>query len=1170
MHVDFLLGPAGSGKTTRCLREIRAALEDPDGPPLLLLAPKQATFQLERQILATGEIAGYARLQILSFERLAELVLEHFDGAPPLLIEEEGRLMVLRALLMEQQPSLRIFHATARLPGFARQLSLLLRECQRSQISSKQLALLSQRLTDQGPLGLKLADLSLLLRVYLEWLDRQGLQDANCLLDLATARLLSTGSRAVADPGNSATFGGVPVMPALRLAGLWLDGFAEMTPQELDLLAAVIPCVDRATLSFCMDHQPMEDPSWLSTWAVVGQTVRRCWHRLVGLPGVDLRPSLLRRDSIATRFNASPALAHLESNWAAMEPEPFVSQESVHLDGSESSGRPGALPLPIRVVRCANLETEAVLAAREVLRHVRDSGGRYREVAILVRSLESYHVPLRRVFTRYGIPFFMDRREPAGHHPLAELTRSALRVAALHWQQDDLFSALKTGLIGVEEAWIDALENAALANGWRENAWLEPLKARESTDGMERLEALRKVWVAPFISLQRSLSLRAETGPTGGEVAGALRRLWNDFGVAQQLEEWAERAEVRQHQLNSMHLTVLEGMQSWVRNLELAFADRSMPLREWLPILEAGLGSLTVGVIPPALDQVVMGAIDRSRSSDLRVVIVMGMNETVFPALPSPPKILTESERVRLVLEEVQIGTSHRRQLGHERYYGYIACTRASERLVLTFAASGSDGASLNPSPFVGHIRRLFPTLQFEEFSGLIPWNETEHPTELGPLLLRNIRERLEGEGSRLPEAWEASLAALPEFSGLILRQQQLFEAHRGRALPSMAVDLLYSRVLTTSVSALEDFSACPFKFFVARGLGAKERERYEPDVRELGSFQHELLREVHQHLAQADIRWRDLTPADAERVVLELGEKLLVAYRGGLFQTSAEARFVGSQLVQQIRLLFSTLVGWMPQYQFDPVAVELDFGFGSEGLGAWELPVDAEHSLRLRGRIDRIDIRPASESGPALAVIIDYKSSRMQLEPVKLQNGLQLQLLSYLGLLQNLPDLQQQLGVPSLEPAGVFYVSLKPAGESLTDEPSARKWLGSAAHQAYQHRGRFNRDLINDFDSRGCGRGDQFSYALKKDGGWNSTHKDPMSPADFRLLLQEVSQHLMNIGGQIFRGHVEVSPYQWKKERACDRCDFQSVCRFDPWSDPFRILRADARDRSAKNEAME
>ena len=68
VQARFLLGPAGSGKTFRCLAEIRAALAaSPAGPPLVLLAPKQATFQLERQLLATGALPGYARLNIFSF-----------------------------------------------------------------------------------------------------------------------------------------------------------------------------------------------------------------------------------------------------------------------------------------------------------------------------------------------------------------------------------------------------------------------------------------------------------------------------------------------------------------------------------------------------------------------------------------------------------------------------------------------------------------------------------------------------------------------------------------------------------------------------------------------------------------------------------------------------------------------------------------------------------------------------------------------------------------------------------------------------------------------------------------------------------------------------------------------------------------------------------------------
>jgi ATP-dependent helicase/nuclease subunit B len=372
-------------------------------------------------------------------------------------------------------------------------------------------------------------------------------------------------------------------------------------------------------------------------------------------------------------------------------------------------------------------------------------------------------------------------------------------------------------------------------------------------------------------------------------------------------------------------------------------------------------------------------------------------------------------------------------------------------------------------------------------------------------------------------------------------------------------VDLLYGRQLTTSVSALEDYSACPFKFYVARGLGAKERELYEPDVRELGSFQHELLRVIHERLLAEKTSWRDLVPADADRLAGELGRQLAVSYRGGLFQTSAEARFVGAQLVEGIRSLFHTLIGWMPQYLFDPVEVELGFGMGAEGLPGWGLELEDGRSLRLRGRIDRIDICRSPENNTALAVVIDYKSSRMQLDPVKLQHGLQLQLLSYLGVLENLTALHARLGVGSLEPAGVFYVSLKPPGESQPDEVSAQGVVAGAALEAYQHRGRFNRDHLEQFDTRGSAAGDQFKYALKKDGGWKANYKDPMSRPDFLALKDQVRDQLTRIGNEIFQGRVQVEPYQIKKERACDRCEFQAVCRFDPWTDAFRVLRAES-----------
>lgn len=117
MQVRLLLGPAGSGKTFRCLTEVRAALaESPEGPPLVLVAPKQTTYQLERQLLADPSIPGYTRLHILSFERLAHFVFDRLQKAPEVL-NEEGRLMVLRGLLAKKRDELKLFRASARLTG---------------------------------------------------------------------------------------------------------------------------------------------------------------------------------------------------------------------------------------------------------------------------------------------------------------------------------------------------------------------------------------------------------------------------------------------------------------------------------------------------------------------------------------------------------------------------------------------------------------------------------------------------------------------------------------------------------------------------------------------------------------------------------------------------------------------------------------------------------------------------------------------------------------------------------------------------------------------------------------------------------------------------------------------------------------------------------------------
>ena len=570
---------------------------------------------------------------------------------------------------------------------------------------------------------------------------------------------------------------------------------------------------------------------------------------------------------------------------------------------------------------------------------------------MLVRNLDVYHKPLTRAFRRYGIPFFLDRREAVSHHPLAELTRSAVRAAIFDWRQEDWFAALKAGFSPVDEAEIDRLENEALARGWRGAKWFEPIQIADDLLLGKSLEQLRKKILPPFGNFLQQLA-RVNNKPTGEQLAEALRGLWDDLDVEKTLEKWSlpeseSPSPVTRHL--SLHQTVWEQMNLWLDNLTLAFPRESLPLRDWLPILEAGLANLTVGVIPPVLDEVLVGAVDRARNPDLKLVLVLGVNESIFPAVPAASTILTETDRDELG-HAVALGPNLREQLARERYYGYIACTRAREKLVVTFARNDADGKMLNPSSFVANLQRLFPELEVEEFSANTDWREAEHANEFIAPMLMGIQvgravpsppERRDEDIAPYQQDW-SELLELPALKLLAENLRQLREPDPAENLSPALAGKIYGATLQTSVSRLEGFAQCPFRFFVHSGLRAEERKVFELDARERGSFQHEVLKIFHEQLKTTGKRWRDLTPAEARERIGKIALELMENYHSGLLRDTAQSEFEAQMLASSLQDFVEVLVCWMRgQYEFDPAVAELEFGFGNGGAPAWEINFD-------------------------------------------------------------------------------------------------------------------------------------------------------------------------------------------------------------------------------------
>ncbi len=418
----------------------------------------------------------------------------------------------------------------------------------------------------------------------------------------------------------------------------------------------------------------------------------------------------------------------------------------------------------------------------------------------------------------------------------------------------------------MKEVAIDALENSALEFGWRGKKWREPLPDEAS-------EHLRKLIFPPFENFYARLA-KIYFKPNGVQLAGALRELWNDLKVEPTLERWTfdeENSSLATYHL-SHHATVLDQMNLWLENLELAFPDESLPLREWLPILEAGLANLTVGVVPPALDQVLIGAIDRARNPDLKLVLVLGVNETIFPATPTAQTILTDADRAELT---IPLGPDLRERLARECYYGYIACTRASKKLIITFSRSSADGNALNPSPFIAHLKQIFPGLEVEEFAGEIKLADAENLNEIAPLIFGmanpELRTQSWTELLQMP-----AIAALKDHLGVLREPDE-----KENLSAALAENFTVTRCGRQSV-VWKNSPRARFGFFVRSGLRADERKVFELDARERGSFQHDVLKMFHEQLVAEGKRWRDIESTEARERIGKIAATQTEHFRDG------------------------------------------------------------------------------------------------------------------------------------------------------------------------------------------------------------------------------------------------------------------------------------------------
>ena len=1127
MQLKLITGRSGSGKTEACLTQISEILEQaPQGSPLIFLLPEQATFQMEKKLASRLPAQGFLRAHILGFRRFSHRILQEAGGnwLPPL--SDAGRHLILGRILRNRKDELKVLYRAAKQPRFADILSELVQEFRTHKISPSSLKDTANQLPD-SPLKDKLTDLSLLYGDFLTFMEDRY-RDGNDALDR--------------------TVMAIPDCAWLENAQIWVDGFERFTPQEWALLQALLKKVDGLTVTLTLDD-PLEAFKENSLFYRSGQSYRQ-FQKLAQ----DNLCSLTHQSLPFFQRSKNSALAHIEKH--------LYGESKIFSEATNG----------LNVITAANPRLEIIHIARDMLQKVRSEGYRWRDLGLVLRQPDSYRELAEKIFEEYQIPYYRDQSIQPLHHPVIELLRSSLEVLLEGWLPEPLFRAAKTGLMPVEEDALDQLENLVLEFGLKgKKRWeqAEPWQyirryaLEEDTlpddDEITRLDLLdrtRRALAGPLLTL----ALRLKKAPTVKEKAVALYGLWEELGLEARLEGLAldeEREnkpeEARLHrQIGNEILAILEELAELLGTEELS-------LKDFYQLLTDGFEGLSIRLIPPGLDHVMISALDGPISTGLRAVYLPGANDGLFPARSRPEGLLSENDRLLLMDQGLFLAPSGLSDAFHERFIAYRGLTSGTDSICLSYALADREGNALSPSPLVSRLTQLFPNLVIKQVQINEDWLETNPAHVLfrpAPAFasLSGALRRMRDQDLVAPfwtDYYNWALHREPWKQRLSSVVSNLLGTNSSKQLPSsLALDLYAPKgSIRGSVTRLEAFQSCPFKHFAQYGLRLKERPEFQLAAPQVGVFLHGVLKKYGQTLLDEGKKWHEISSDERQQLTDLIIQDLASKLQNEILYSTAQYRHFLERLKETVTRSIDRLTAFSTVTSFAPAALEQSFGDPENGWPALTFELSGDIKLELTGQIDRID--KVETNSAAYFLIIDYKSGSKRLTLSDAYHGLSLQLLTYLLVaLEGASHLTNSNSAPHT--AGILYYFLRSPFLS-TDGPLTIEEAQSQLENSQRMPGWLleNKELLELIESEFAEEGTSFipRIVLKKNGDFDGRYTKPLkSEEEFAELLSHLEATLVASGQSICAGNVEIAPYQIGSQIACTAtfCPYRSFCQFD------------------------
>lgn len=1047
---------------------------------LSVVVPKQLTLETEMALLDGLQLQGSFRLRVLSPERLCGLIFDAAGRPEGARVDERGRAMLLSRAMKNLESELSLYRGAQGRRGFVARAAKQVEIFRQAGLTPEDVRGLAA--AETGTLRRKLEDIAVILAAY-EGKIAGRYEDGEGELRLAAQRAGDAGF--------------------LHGARLWFYGFDLMPPTLHGLIAAVSEFAETTVFLPLEGENAPDEELFRPLRASARRLVRMARERNARVAFESVRDDQPRSESL--RLLSSGLFAY-----------PAVSR--------------GGTPAGVQLFEARSVREEARFAAALARRLARARGWRYRDVRVLVPSLDAYRQPLREAFAACDVPAFMAESRPCARHPLCECLLTALSMLARGARDTDLHACLASGCLPVPARDADRLRNYAVSYGLRAGAFFHPLR-RGPAALVEALEGVRAAAMAPLVALRDRLraakTLRDQLEAVflflediqAGEKSAARQQALCEAGL---FEEAGEEAQVWNRLIGALD------------QMAELLGEKRLPLAEVAERLAEALDAAVVKPLPQSGDAVLVQEENKLSMRPAKAVLLLGQVERAAGAQDA---LLSDRQLEAVsVRAERYVGLTPSEAARARLFYIKSGLEMATEYVCVSYPLAGVDGAAERSGPLVAQLRRVFPDLRSR--------GGVSGDTGAERMLLEAPRAALERvaaslSGGAAPAEREAlrALAILPETHEKLQRLLGALDlrAAADRLQPQTARKI-YGGLRAASVSRLETFAACPFSHFMRYGLKPEIVEPYALTPRDEGVFFHDAVRGFLGEVMDGG----DLDPERAAARMERVAETLLAPLREGPLGQTALSRAEERRLKGVARTAARLIVDQLADSHFRPVGLEVRFG---EDDADACLRVGTGGDCALYGAIDRVD--EWSDEGGAFVRVMDYKRGSKPFNLVEACAGLQLQLLVYLAAAARMRGAR---------PAGAFYFRMD-EGYVLTPETSPE-----AVETLRRKALRMDGPALDDASARAA-LSSQPALFYKSGAPLRQEALD-------RLLQRALSMASRHVDG-IRAGEAAPSPARVGKSGACRFCDWRRACLFDESVDRARVRRLDAEGRAAI-EALE